>query len=123
MTDSGRQGVLPPAPRAHQLPPKWDGCTVEWEGWQRDDTTLRFHMRGDCCPHCGSLTDRVFAAGMVRADGPRGVLALHKARGYQLGRLYAFRCPDCQHDQVTDLAGITWDLDDTDYGDDGSWSR
>lgn len=28
--------------RTHQLPPKWDGCTVEWGEWQRDNSSLRF---------------------------------------------------------------------------------
>lgn len=116
------QPTLPTAPRAHQLPPKWDGCTVEWGEWSRDNNSLRFHLRDDCCPWCGSITERVYALGLVRADGP-GMAFMRKSRGYQLGRLHVFRCTGCHHDQVTDLAGITWDLDDDDYGDDGSWSR
>ena len=114
--------TLPTAPRAHQLPPKWDGCTVEWGEWQRDDSSLRLHLRPDCCPICGSLTARTMAMGMVRSDGPR-VFFLRSHRGYQLGRLFAWRCPDCKHDQVTDLGGALWDLDDTDYDDDGSYAR
>ena len=116
------QPTLPPAARAHQLPPKWDGCTVEWGEWQRDDSTLRFHIRPDCCPICGSLAERVFAVGMVRTDGPCIFLARRSRSGYQPGRLFAWRCPDCKHDQVTDLGGVTWDLDDTDYDDEGSYA-
>jgi len=116
------QPTLPTAPHAHQLPPRWDGCTVEWGEWQRDDSTLRFHRRPDCCPVCGSLAERVHAAGKVRTDGPQVFLLRRLRTGYQPGRLYAWRCPDCQHDQVTDLAGVVWDLDDTDYGDGGSYA-
>ena len=114
------QPTPPTAPRAHQLPPKWDGCTVEWGEFRRDDSTLRLHARPDCCPLCGSLTERVLAVGMVRTDGPQISLARRSRSGYQTGRLLAWRCPDCKHDQVTDLGGATWDLDDTDYDDDGS---
>lgn len=112
---------LPAAPRAHRLPPKWDGSTVEWGEWQAVDSTLRFHVRPEPCPYCGSITARVMAVGSVRADGP--TLALRRSHGYRLGRLYALRCPDCWHDQVIDLAGVVWDLDDSDYDDEGSWSR
>ena len=115
------QPTLPLAPRRHDLPPRWDGCTVEWQGWHVDDTTLRFHLRRECCHTCGSLEWPVINVGRVRADG-RGVWILHRSGGYQLGRLYAFRCPDCKHDRVVDLAGVEWDLDDTDYDDEGSWS-
>lgn len=31
--------------------------------------------------------------------------------------------PDCKLDQVTDLSGVVWDLDDDDYTDEGSYSR
>jgi len=116
------QPTLPTAPRAHQLPPRWDGCTVEWGEWQRDDTSLRFHLRPDCCPMCGSLTARVHAMGLLRADGQRTFLLRRLRSGYQPGRLHAWRCPDCQHDQVADLGGCVWDLDDTDYTDDGSYA-
>lgn len=116
------QPTLPAAPRAHDLPPRWDGSTVEWGGWQVEDTTLRYHVKARCCRFCGSLEWPVANIGMVRTDAPRGVMSIRKRYGYQLGRLYAFRCPDCKRDQVVDLAGVLWDLDDTDYGDEGSWS-
>jgi hypothetical protein len=37
--------------------------------------------------------------------------------------LTAFRCPDCRHDQIDDRDGHTWDLDESDYSEDGSWER
>jgi len=114
---------LPSAPRAHQLPPKWDGCSVEWGEWERDDSSLRFHLRPDCCPNCGSLAERVFNTGKVRTDGPRIYLARRSRSGYQPGRLIVWRCSDCKHDQVTDFAGVVWDLNDSDYDDDGSYPR
>ena len=46
---------LPSAPRAHRLPPRWDGSTVEWGEWQADDSTLRFHVRPEPCPYCGGI--------------------------------------------------------------------
>ena len=120
---TGRQPPLPPAPRAHQLPPKWDDCTVEWGEWQRNDSTLRLHVRPECCPNCGSLTERVLNVGKLRNDGPRVFLARRSRSGYQPGRLFAWRCPDCKHDQVTDLSGVTWDITDDDYTDEGSHAR
>ena len=120
---SDRQSPLPPAPRAHQLPPKWDDCTVEWGGWQRDNSSMRYHTRPDCCPNCGSLAERVLNVGKLRNDGPRVFLARRSRSGYQPGRLFAWRCPDCKHDQVTDLSGVTWDLTDDDYTDEGSHAR
>lgn len=112
-----------PHARLHQLPPRWDGGTVEWSEWQVDHSSLRFHTLFGCCPWCGTLAERVHAVGKVRADAPRTVLVGRSRSGYQLGRLHAYRCTACMHDQVEDLVGVTWDLDDDDYGDEGSWSR
>ena len=61
--------------------------------------------------------------GKLRTDGPRVFLARRSRSGYQPGRLFAWRCPDCKLDQVTDLSGVVWDLDDDDYTDEGSYSR
>ena len=112
---------LPQAPRANRLPPKWDGATVEWEEWEVDLSSWRFHVKLDPYPYCGSTDERVMAIGRVRNDGP--ARSIQSARGYRLGRMSAYRCTGCWHDQVIDLAGALWDLDDSDYDDDGSWPR
>ena len=115
------QPPLPHHPRPNQLPPRWDGCTIEWEGWQPDYSTLRFHSK-QVCAHCGSSARPITNVGRVRVDAPKGVRVLYKVRGYQRGRLYAFRCPDCLHDVVVDLKGDSWDLEESDYEDSGSWA-
>lgn len=38
-----------------------------------------------------------------------------------VGMMSAFRCPDCEHDTVLDPSGQEWDLDPTDYTDEGSF--
>ena len=40
-----------------------------------------------------------------------------------LGHLHWFRCRDCGYDMVLDDTGSEWELDDDDYGPDGSWPR
>lgn len=122
--------------RLHDLPPRWDGRIVVWQGWQAQPPAFICPPpRPSCCIACGSTAQRVINSGLV-ARSPRithtdladdeenrrrlGSLA-HKRPLIATYRLRVFRCPDCRHDEVHD--GDTdqlWELDDSDYGDDGS---
>lgn len=103
--------------REHDLPPSCDGIAVEWLGWQILPTHVFICGRGrpepDCCRACGSLTPSVINRGVrrVHLGGKDRVLAV----------LMAYRCPDCRHDAVHEHGDDQWwDLDHTDYGDEGS---
>lgn len=112
--------------REHDLPPKWDGHPVEWEGWRHLDSPIICPPPKDLgtCARCGSLTPLLHNVGMRRIAYDDNVIRVGVAR--QLPRetkaaLTALRCPDCLHDTVVDLwLGEVWDLDPTDYGDQGS---
>ncbi|WP_157571812.1 hypothetical protein [Nocardioides alkalitolerans] len=97
-------------PRAHDLPPMWDGVPVTWSAWETEaPTTIRLHVDDmGACGRCGSLELTLTARGVLEGD-------LHPLR------LYVSRCPDCHLDTVLDLVGDeSWELDDTDYDDQGS---
>lgn len=104
----------------HDLPPKWDGWPVEWEGW---GFAPPIHMcgkgldlRGDVCGKCGYVGEQPMNRGRAREPFPwRG--------RFQRGRtLVATRCPHCRHDVVlTNVANPEWwDLEPADYLDAGS---
>lgn len=139
---SQQQPTLPRAPHAHDLPPHWDGHRVEWGGWEVEPwSTLPFHMRRECCQACGHVPgvgQQVLNHGRVRSE-PGEFVPFRRPRDYHqaavnqraerdgagLGRLVAFRCPNCSHDVVVEFSRSTpvlevWDLDDSDYGDEGS---
>lgn len=125
--------------REFDLPPRWDGLlVVQWTPWEaRPDTVFICPppKTRPCCPACGSPEPNVSCRGMValsslvtrerweREEENRtrlGRLA-HKRKPLALWRLYAYRCQDCRHDQVWDmLTGEWWNLDHTDYSDEGS---
>jgi hypothetical protein len=96
----------PPIPGEHDLPPRWNGRVVEWEGWKMPAPVFVCPPpRAECCPNCGSLTEQPVNCGVVVA----------------VIELFAHRCPDCRHDTVMELStGDWWDLDLSDYEDGGS---
>ncbi|XBB66883.1 hypothetical protein ABFU82_22665 [Nocardioides sp. WV_118_6] len=107
--------------RTHDLPPAWDGLPVEWRGWIAAATTLSYHLplEETACRRCGSLNEQLLNVGVID-HGPRGDARDPEEPRHHV-RLFAFRCPDCRHDQVLDQDDDQlWDLDETDYGDDGS---
>lgn len=130
--------------REHDLPPRWDGRAVWWEGWRpepaqfflcgRGAASLRVHV----CEACGSQASPSMNRGHVarvpattverwteRCEawarlpvGSRHLLPKHPSGVIEL---HAFRCPDCRTDTVWDQPDDTWwVLDHTDYGPDGS---
>ena len=113
--------------RTHDLPPRWDGLIVEWGDWQ--DLGVPFicppPKEPRRCGKCGSTQPEQSCLGRLFTDPALTVVAaIGKARQlrgrHPVGVLSAFRCTDCGHDVVLDPEGVSWDLDDTDYGDAGS---
>jgi hypothetical protein len=124
-------------PTLHDLPPLWDGRRVEWKGWTSDASTLGWHGRPQTCEVCGHVGDRAINLGLVfphpgeTMTEPKTVRSKRvKGREYVrnvtvLARpiywLTAFRCSSCHLDTVWDRrTDEWWDLDPSDYGDDGS---
>jgi len=99
--------------RPNDLPPLWDGVRVEWGPWSTIQTSLRFHvpLRELACQKCGQVDqERHTARGrLIRDDNVE-----------HLGFLVAHRCPGCGHDEVEDDEGKVWDLDPSDYTNEGS---
>lgn len=94
------------------LPVAWDGAPVKWGPWEAQmPIYICPPPQPAPCPECGLIRPRAFASGVLRTEVGRG------------WKLHARRCTECGHDQVYEFGtGITWDLDITDYGPDGSWS-
>lgn len=112
----------------HDLPPRWDGRTVEWRGWTNTPPVMcpRVSYR-EPCVKCGSTSQPIINRGAVWTT-PGETASISRARLEQgrhlAGNLHAFRCPNCRHDTVLDSLtdGNWWDLDEADYTDEGSWS-
>jgi hypothetical protein len=100
-----------PITRQHDLPPLWDGGTVEWRGWEPQPWgTWAFHGNRDRCVGCGFETDPIVNRGWVTFTGRRKPFYLS-----------VFRCQECRHDTVVDLStGTVWELGVEDYSDEGS---
>ena len=129
------------ADRSHDLPRFWDGKAVVWRGWEAPlDAWICPPPKPSCCEACGSLARPVTNRGRVArfggithdmiaaADAARDRLPTahqHRIKGHPraLYELTAFRCPDCRHDQILDRDGSMWNLDESDYSDEGSWAR
>jgi len=112
-------------PREHDLPPRWDGLIVEWNQWS--DTEHIFVCpppRPRPCSRCKSTRPPHINAGRLWTDPAAAPASISRGRllagRHFIGMINAFRCPECQHDSVLDANGQTWDLDPTDYTDNGS---
>lgn len=112
--------------RDHDLPPKWDGHPVEWEGWRDSiDVFICPPPRDrEPCEACGCIGKPVMNSGTVTVHWPDSVTAIGRTRlreRVSRSRLTVFRCTQCRHDTVLDHnTDQWWDLDYTDYGPDGS---
>ena len=102
-------------PRLRPLPSAWDGEQVWWNDWIDGATSLDFHLPLEdvACQGCGAI------------ETPLRSVGRYANRLLHYRRLHATRCRSCGHDTVTewneDGLGPTWDLDESDYGPDGSW--
>ena len=129
-----------PTDRAHDLPPRWDGHVVVWDGWEPAADRPMFicppPKEPDSCTACGSLARPMRNKGRVadsaitahamidQEDARRALLPpelRHKIPRRAFYRLVAHRCPDCRHDRVLEDLTTWWDLDESDYTDDGSF--
>lgn len=109
--------------RLFDLPPKWDGHPVTWDGWTVEPPVRIYPPPPQTlCPGCDTASVAHTNRGHVTPT-----LILHgtghgrTASGWDL---VAMRCPHCHHDQVIELRDSfnVWDLDDNDYTPEGSWA-
>lgn len=127
--DNGQQAELELWPRQHVLPPRWDGLPVQWGDWQDSpEVFICPPPKKDAeCGSCGSTRAPLLNFGRIWTDPSTAPRAIGKARlqrgRFLVGVISAFRCEDCGHDTVIDTNGKMWDLDDTDYTDNGSWDN
>jgi hypothetical protein len=115
----------------NDLPPKWDGRPVEWEGWRNLETSMALHLPVDdlTCRACGAIGERAINSGKrlrtfrKEQRTKSGAIYLSTQRYRRPVRdLFAFRCRHCGHDQVLDTStDQLWDLDPSDYSDEGSY--
>ena len=99
-----------------RLPVACDGHPVEWGEFTADPFVCQINADGtsepvplDLCWHCCVRAERVTAEGRVLIPNWPYRLVLR-------------RCTRCGHDRVRNpLTGQEWDLDESDYGPDGSW--
>lgn len=123
------QPTLLMARREFDLPPKWDGHSVEWHGWETPPRPFCAHSRyspdSPCCVTCGYIGEQVQNRGTVRSEYVlQGISSSRRTRSF-VRNLTAFRCQHCGHDQVLDSLddyGRLWDLEDKDYTSAGSWA-
>lgn len=99
--------------RSHDLPPRWDGHPIDWTGWQSPTrSSAAYHAPPDACESCG-----------IEDSQPKmNIGTIRDVSGG--GKLVAFRCSECGNDVVWDWStNAWWDLDPTDYSDEGSYER
>lgn len=122
----------------HDLPPFWDGEKVRWEPWSDGGRIIICpppRIEETACDQCGVIdqSKKLICSGM-RLD--QGVKNYREKRRLPAGKTYwhttmlppawirdlvAFRCHHCGHDRVWDQrTDEWWDLDESDYSDDGS---
>lgn len=112
------------ATREYDLPPKWDGAPVEWEGWVASPVILCPAVKREPCTRCGSTAQGTSNIGVRTIVYGENVERVGKGRLHareMKATLHAHRCPACLLDTVWDpWTDEWWDLDPTDYGDEGS---
>ncbi|QDG87138.1 hypothetical protein [Pseudarthrobacter sp. NIBRBAC000502770] len=120
----------------HDLPLLWDGVPVTWDAWSDYRSTLPLHVPADkmACHECGAVDESLIAWGIrppaestFTTTTTKTTRSGHKYEAqvevpaYPVHDIYAARCRHCGHDVVTDTrTNETWDLDETDYGPEGS---
>lgn len=117
--------------REFDLPPKWDGRDVAWGAWEVGSDSVG--GMGEPCSRCDSFDLALHATGYgtdddsdyrhvtvpsLSSDGRGSTRVRERVRPPLI--LHVTRCPSCGRDEVHDpLAGVC-ELDDGDYGPQGS---
>lgn len=122
------------------LPVSWDGRALQWGSWEQtslvflcDRSKRKNGLTHPECSACGSIRPALRAVAL-RSPLPTDTIDGDYLRTHRNGRpvyaqepapayrdLIAHRCLDCGHDSVVDMrTGEAWDLDETDYGPEGS---
>lgn len=122
----------------HDLPPSWDGVPVEWSEWSAEESrsTIVLHAPAHtlACHECGSVDESRISWGKRPPENPTMMTTRtkttksghkyevpHEMEAWAVRDIVASRCRHCLHDVVTDMrTGEAWDLDESDYGSDGS---
>ncbi|AXH44440.1 hypothetical protein PP353_gp64 [Arthrobacter phage Kumotta] len=120
----------------HDLPPFWDGEPVTWDEWSDVRTSLALHIPAHemACDKCGAIDENLIVWGIRPPEAPTIMTTKTKTlpsgrkyetqvevKAHPLRDIYASRCRHCGHDVVTDTrTDERWDLDETDYGPEGS---
>lgn len=110
----------------YPMPVAWDGIPVTWTKWEPaahicqwiDEYDESGHplTRQVPCGHCH------LPSGLWQCEGTQDYTQTGVARIGGVPTLYATRCDRCAATTVTDLIEEkTWDLDEDDYTDAGSW--
>ena len=89
-----------------RLPPKWDGRTIQWGEWSQMPRSL-----------CGKLPNGCEVCGTPAQ--PQTILG--QVQGCKL-LLCLLRCGNCGYTTVFD-GKLFWELDEDDYGPEGSYTQ
>ncbi len=115
--------------RKHDLPPKWDGLPVKWSSTWKPEADI-IGWEPDPCPQCGRIGRRAYKLGTVYQPEPPHIgVDTHNRHGpAPILTIYVSRCPYCGHDTAVTMDHHSrppeqCDLDDSDYGDEGSYER
>lgn len=95
---------------ANPLPVAWDGAQIVWSQWRAGNVFIcaRGPSKSEgTCTECGSRSPRMLS---IRGH-------VYQPQYY----LSLMRCPNCGADSVVDWEGNAWELNESDYGPDGSW--
>lgn len=93
---------------ASALPIAWDGDEITWGEWSTLAAFIcarTLKKSSSACDQCGHES--------------RVSLVIRGTIGDR--QLMLLRCPGCGADTVVDWAQTVWELDESDYGPDGSW--
>lgn len=119
-----------PSLRPNELPVAWDGVPLTWGDLM--PLYAMTHVEPYACNgHNGTSTAVDVYIGKVPGEPVEPYWIRDKTTGHarkrpgwetRHARLVLYRCLDCGHDQVFDTDSDTyWDLDETDYADEGSF--
>lgn len=97
-----------------ELPRKWDGESVSWEPWKKQ---LPVTHVDNACDRCGLASSQWQAAGTFVRTTMGGQWKRKGMRNF-----HATRCGWCGHTTVYTMHdNQSWELDETDYGQHGSY--